>query len=524
MRSRSMLLGVAAAVVVSCSFATYSIDTCDVPPGGTLANDPCNRLNGSLANAKQRYACDTTTKSCVVKPLDFDRDEDPDPRAGGKDCDDEDPDRASTLKDDRCDGKDNDCSGISDEGLIVVPPPVKPTLPAGSKPIAFALNMVGETPFEALATAAGETISVQAGAQLAAIVTPPEIDQATTREHVLRSFTSVGGAGLVYVRSRTCPAAGAPDAGADAAPEGGAPDAGPAVIEDVVAFKNTAGGITRLDESIDGTCRAVRVRAPTFEPFDGDARAIELHYEAERSACTTPAVLRARWFDAPATRAPQTTGTSTPLAVLAEDAIGQEPVAIIPDPLAAPGAATSSRVVIAQTARGIALWSVRSRGGGAQETDPSWSAIPAEPLASIKDSQHLAAALARTPAAKGAAQIAIGVVTAAGCPSTKGMLTVFRLGPTGVDAASIKSVDIPFDGELSRSAIAHHAGRKEWWILLATTTGMKLVRAALDASKVEAPLPLGVTGPTDVAVRADGLIRVATAADIVDLMPGCPGK
>jgi hypothetical protein len=70
--------------------------------------------NGDVC--KTQIACDLPTSLCTFVPLDKDGDGHPPQVCGGDDCDDNDPDRFPGNPE-VCDGKDNNCDGVIDNGL-----------------------------------------------------------------------------------------------------------------------------------------------------------------------------------------------------------------------------------------------------------------------------------------------------------------------------------------------------------------------------------------------------------------------
>ncbi len=86
------LAAVATFTAYGCTFgnlADYSIQQCD-PGAASQAADVCDRLNGSDHAYCTPYQCDPSTKRCVQRPRDDDRDGDPKAACGGGDCDDDD--------------------------------------------------------------------------------------------------------------------------------------------------------------------------------------------------------------------------------------------------------------------------------------------------------------------------------------------------------------------------------------------------------------------------------------------------
>lgn len=87
-------------------------EVCDPDAGCTAAADPCDDGDACTTNT-----CDEAANSCSTAPFDNDGDGDPSPTCGGTDCDDDDPDRAGALPE-ICDGDDDDCDDIVDEGVL----------------------------------------------------------------------------------------------------------------------------------------------------------------------------------------------------------------------------------------------------------------------------------------------------------------------------------------------------------------------------------------------------------------------
>lgn len=79
------------------------------------ADDVCNRLNADPKGC-QPWQCDAVTSRCVERARDDDRDGDPSIACGGHDCNDEAP-TISSRSPEVCDGLDNDCNGLVDDGL-----------------------------------------------------------------------------------------------------------------------------------------------------------------------------------------------------------------------------------------------------------------------------------------------------------------------------------------------------------------------------------------------------------------------
>src|SRR5262249_8499901 len=122
-RRRAMMrraVCLAATVLASCTFTglgRYDITPCNATKTPTsLDDDPCNALDTPAPGPCQAYQCDVASGRCVLA---YDREGDPSVACGGHDCDDHDAGRSSHGTD-TCDGVDNDCNGVGDEGLVAV--------------------------------------------------------------------------------------------------------------------------------------------------------------------------------------------------------------------------------------------------------------------------------------------------------------------------------------------------------------------------------------------------------------------
>jgi hypothetical protein len=88
-------------------------EVCDVGRGCVGGAAPaCDDMN---ANTTDR--CDNAANACRNDPLDNDGDGDPAMSAGGRDCDDNDRTRSS-LERELCNGRDDNCNAMTDEGAL----------------------------------------------------------------------------------------------------------------------------------------------------------------------------------------------------------------------------------------------------------------------------------------------------------------------------------------------------------------------------------------------------------------------
>ncbi len=143
------LLVLAPLVFVGCSLlglSDYPLPTCEIE-GGVLS-DPCSALCTSPGcPGCSVYQCNTSSHRCELGPPDLDRDGDTAAYCGGTDCNDHDA-KMSGAQAEVCDGIDNNCDGLIDEGTIA---------PRGSTQLAY--PMYPGSPSISVDSFAGSTIA-----------------------------------------------------------------------------------------------------------------------------------------------------------------------------------------------------------------------------------------------------------------------------------------------------------------------------------------------------------------------------
>jgi hypothetical protein len=102
-----------------CQNSAYcdGVEQCD-PRLGCRAGSPVSCNDGDTCTIDR---CEEASHQCVHSPRDADGDGDPDAHCGGHDCDDADPTVSSLRKEICKNGKDDDCSGATDETGCIAP-------------------------------------------------------------------------------------------------------------------------------------------------------------------------------------------------------------------------------------------------------------------------------------------------------------------------------------------------------------------------------------------------------------------
>ena len=120
MLARRAIWSLSALVMTCCTFgslADYEVATCN-PGHQSQSEDECDVLNHGNTTACSPYQCDKTTSHCIQRVRDDDRDGNPPASCGGTDCDDHDPLNGGSVE--LCDGRDNNCNGLIDDGISYV--------------------------------------------------------------------------------------------------------------------------------------------------------------------------------------------------------------------------------------------------------------------------------------------------------------------------------------------------------------------------------------------------------------------
>ena len=112
LRSLALVFGWTVGGCTFTGLADYDIPTCN-PGAASQAADVCDALNRSTTCTP--YRCNAETSHCAVGVRDDDHDGNPPIACGGTDCDDNDPLNGGKVE--LCDGRDNNCNGLVDEGL-----------------------------------------------------------------------------------------------------------------------------------------------------------------------------------------------------------------------------------------------------------------------------------------------------------------------------------------------------------------------------------------------------------------------
>jgi len=139
LRRHASLALLTGALLDGCTFLALD----EFEPARCTTSAQCEVLNtqaGISATACQRYQCARQERTCRLLPRDGDGDGDPPPQCNGSDCDDADPRRVGNAAlaralcggatTDCCDGVDNNCNGVIDEGQwrARAPQPLGPAL------------------------------------------------------------------------------------------------------------------------------------------------------------------------------------------------------------------------------------------------------------------------------------------------------------------------------------------------------------------------------------------------------------
>ena len=468
---RRLLRGgfVASISLVGCTFAgltDYDVQGCD--PALPLAQSPCNRLNGATTSC-QRYQCDPVQRTCVIAPLDADGDGDPSIACGGTDCDDNNPLRSGRQVE-RCDGVDNDCDGVADNGLLS-------RSPAATQIADFSDRLKANPDFR-VASSNGQDAYATYLAQSPGCV----------RGLLLGGADSDAGCTQVTDGS---------DGGVDGGPAIRQPELGPVGVAresstgiafirgpDASCSTNRLAYWSRsLGEAVLADCSAA---LPAIASFPLQSQAVIAFYDApvaghdipiDDCAALAPAPLRLRWVDAPTGQA----NASTSAATMLGSALSIRP----PSLLAVTG---STAVLLASpidTSAG--LWSLTPDG----RVIPLASAIP-----ELADARSITMALGSD-----GTTTRLAIVAEKGCRPNQGVrMVIAQLDPLSASfvvapgANPFTAVTVLADPAPAATApsVTWMAGTHEWWVTWVDQRNRAILRrVGADGSTPEPTVELG---------------------------------
>jgi hypothetical protein len=453
-------------VLAGCTFTgtLTDYDTPECDPTLSYAQDPCAMVDVGKMGCL-RSQCDPATKRCSVRPLDEDKDGDPSIACGGSDCDDHDAKRSGKLRE-ICDGIDNDCNSLTDDGLLVATA-LPDKMLSGARDGGADLTLRTDNGRDGRATYLGYSPSCVHGVTLATgaddldggcrSVDVPDAGAAVVRQPQLRTVGSANDTtvGVAFVD----------DTGA-----------APCDRERLGFY---GGNVSGTGGGVLGDCGAV---LPTLASFPASADALIAFYDArlgDRSdpveGCTlaSPAALKVRYVSGATTIAPDlytssqaSLGDATSTRPPAIVSVASPPALLLASPVGASAglwALSPGGRVVPLTTSIAALGNARSVAMALRD-DGTRLAIVAEQ--GCKPDQSITLALADFDPAR---------TTLIGGPDSFRKTTI----KTGADVATAPSV-------------VWAQARSEWWVAWIDAQQKALVvRVSADGAHLDAPVELG---------------------------------
>jgi len=479
----------------------YDIGRCDAPGAPTsLDEDPCRALDEPSASGCLRYQCDVATGTCQQRELDVDRDGDPAVRCGGHDCDDRDGRRRSGGVE-LCDGVDNDCNGVADDGLVGVLTtrtllPLPSAFRDASLTSSNGRDLVGAVVVD---EAAGPCILAfrGSGEALAPPCTFPARVDGTPRQPAVRPIVAEDATfGAAFV---TTP---------------------PSCPQGRLGFRSSKGGAAL------GPCVATGASLPSFLPYP-DGKAIVVAYlgrplDGPVLDCQSaaPAPLNAVWLDRP------TATAADPQPRVYSQRLGLGSSLSTWAPALAP---LGDAVLLAAPADGaVGVWSLRAPlpdgSGGSVVPLLLPGALP-----TLAGARAVGVAL---DALRGDQRLAI--VAEIGCPPAQRVaLVIVQLAAPGPVATVLYVVEAaPASARAQGPQVAWIEGRKEWWVtwLGDAGNGGSLVMRRFNADGVPAGAPVTAAAGNGVLVGLPnaassggpaGAIDTIDAVGLAEVALGC---
>ena len=455
----------------------------------------------SAEHACDPYQCEALTGTCTRSPRDADRDGDPAVACGGRDCDDADPRRAGGSAE-TCDGVDNDCDGLADQGQL------GDLLPSTAVPGAFE--------GASLASANGDAPLVASVVETAGRKCVLAYRDGATPISAPCTFLERA-EGLVPAQPWARPIAGA-----DVTLGAVFLDTSAACPVGRLAFRNTKG------VGFENECGKDGESLPAFQPYDASvgrevavAAYLRTSVTSRRdpvdvcSTLTPPAPLDLAWIERPGALAPAPRVYARRLALTSSRSM--RPPALVP---------RGDAVILAAPAESsVGVWLLRAPaadGSGASVIPlVSPGALPAltgavsvsAALATIDGEDHLA------------------LVAEIGCPPSQRIVaTLLRLAAPGPVATVTRDVSVT-DAALALATaprVAFVAERREWWVGFVTgsaggprsaaaramSAGGETLGDLLRAPLADALAAAPRAAAEGAAVRFDGMTTSALASAI----------